>query len=99
MAKIHIKGGSPLRLEFETDSGELLAVRLEPRKPNEDDNGNIVADPLESKRPKREYWVINEATNKKLQTHQEDGQNIFRETNPDKKTCEISYMEKERAFA
>ena len=80
MAKIHIKGGSPLRLEFEDDKGTTLKVHLEDAS-------------------KGEYWVINEATNKKIQTHQDGGKNIFRETNPTTKTCEISYMEKERAFA
>ncbi len=30
MGKIHIKGGSPLRLKFEGDSRDTLAVRLEP---------------------------------------------------------------------
>ncbi len=30
MAKIHVRGGSPLRLRFEDDSRDTLAVRLEP---------------------------------------------------------------------
>ncbi len=29
MAKIHVKGGSPLRLEFENDEGFTLKVHLE----------------------------------------------------------------------
>lgn len=79
MAKIHVRGGSPLRLEFEDDAGKTLSVRLDAAS-------------------KGEYWVVNEATGKKLQTHQEAGKNVFRETNPDKTTCEISYMEKARAI-
>jgi hypothetical protein len=31
MAKIHIKGGSPLRLEFEDDDENTLAVSLKPK--------------------------------------------------------------------
>ena len=81
MAKIHVRGGSPLRLEFENDEGKTLKVHLE-----------------EVSKGKDEYWVINEATGKKIQTHQEGGQNIFRETNPHKHTCEISYMEQARTF-
>lgn len=80
MAKIHVKGGSPLRLAFENDEGLTLKVHLE-------------------EKGKDEYWVINEATGKRLQTHQEGDQNIFRVTNPHKHTCEVSYMEKARAFA
>ena len=79
MAKIHVRGGSPLILAFEDDDKKPLDVRLEP------------------KGPKGEYWVMNEATNppRKLQTYQQGNENIFRETNPDKKSCEVSYLEKE----
>jgi len=79
MAKIHVRGGSPLRLAFEDDERKPLAVRLEPIGPT------------------GEYWVMNEATNpaKKLQTYQQGNENIFREANPDKKSCEVMYLEKE----
>ncbi len=48
MAKIHVRGGSPLTLKFEDDDKNILAVRLEP------------------KNSKGEYWVINEADDKKV---------------------------------
>lgn len=83
MAKIHVRGGSPLRLEFEDDAGKTLDVRLD-------------------KASKGEYWVMTKDSNgkeRKLQTHKEAGKNIFTETNPDEETCEISYVEKEKAFA
>ncbi len=73
MAKIHVRGGSPLTLKFEDDDKNILAVRLEP------------------KNSKGEYWVINEADDKKVKAVGTAGKNIFRETNPTLNTCEIGY--------
>ena len=77
MAKIHVRGGSPLRLEFEDDNGNPLAVQLEAKGSG-----------------KGEYFVINDATKDRIQTYQDGNKNIFRETNPNSKSCEVSYMEK-----
>lgn len=75
MAKIHVRGGSPLRLEFEDDAGTTLKVHLE-------DKGQ------------GEYFVIDDATNKRLQAFGDEGKNVFRETNPTKTSCEIGYKGK-----
>ena len=75
MAKIHVRGGSPLRLEFEDDGGTTLNVHLDPKG-------------------KGEYFVIDDSTNKKLMAFGDKGKNMFRETNPTKKSCEIGYKGK-----
>ncbi len=77
MAKIHVRGGSPLTLEFEDDNGNPLAVHLDAKGSG-----------------KGEYYVINDDTNDRIQTYQDGNKNIFRETNPNTESCEVSYMEK-----
>lgn len=77
MAKIHVRGGSPLTLEFEDDNGKPLAVHLKAK-------GSGTG----------EYFVINDVGNNRIQTYQDGNKNIFRETNPNTKSCEVSYMEK-----
>lgn len=77
MAKIHVRGGSPLTLEFEDDNGNPLAVHLDAKGSG-----------------KGEYYVINDDTDDRIQTYQDGNKNIFRETNPNTESCEVSYMEK-----
>jgi len=77
MAKIHVKGGSPLKLEFEDDKGESRKVRLE--RVNKKDE------------PPFEYHVIDDISKERLQTFRGPRNNFFMETNPNEKWCEISY--------
>ena len=71
MARIHVRGGSPLRLKFEDDDGSTLDVRLDVKGQGE-------------------YFVIDEATNKKLQVFGDPGKPLFTEKNTPT-SCEISY--------
>ena len=68
MAKIHVRGGSPLRLEFEDDDGDSLKVHLKPKGSTD------------------EYFVIETATNKKLQAF-----GPFKATQPNQQSCILDY--------